>query len=425
MHLKPPLEPHLAKHGLEWSDVVPVLEEVESIDELKEAAADVGSFLEKLANASGPAAKKLAIMHLKPKLAPHLAKQGLEWADVVPVLEEVESIDELKEAVEYPMAFLDRVSKAGAESLGIAISASLHVLKVVPGGQGARNNVQTGDVISRVGSTNLSYDGSTQMDVEIGSLLNEARTRGEAFVRIEFNDGAKSAEFKVTSRLTAAMASGKSQIMHQKLTTTRRGSVENLAGKLEKNMALENAKESLPARQTINPTLEEESATVVGFASSTLATTASTRPTFAPADEDSSFHIEYRCPSPSEHMQQLLEEGVTVKEQREHERREAQRAPALDTDALAFSSVNTLFAKIAEESSSMIGQKADQDGTIPTSVVPMQAEAGAQLEPLPRDTLQSALSAAAVARTPAYGQDIGIDMDSSVVRQLARDLGLK
>jgi hypothetical protein len=132
-------------------------------------------------------------------------------------------------------------------------------------------------------------------------------------------------------------------------------------------------------------------------------------------------------------MQQLLEEGVTVKEQREHERREAQRAPALDTDALAFSSVNALFAEIAEESSSMIDQKTDQDGTIPTSVVPMQAEAAAQLEPLRTfqlepvqlDTLQSALSAAAVARTPAYGEDIGIDTDSSVVRQLARDLGLE
>ena len=288
------------------------------------------------------------------------------------------------------------------------------------------------------------------MDVEVGSLLNEARTRGEAFVRIEFNDGAKSAEFKVKSRLTAAMASGKSQIMHQKLTTTRRGSVKNLAEKFEKNMVSENAKESLPARQTSNPTLEEESATVVGFSSSTLATTASTRPTFTPADEDSGFHIEYRCPSPSEHMQQLLEEGVTVKEQRERERREAQRAQALDTDTLAFSSVNALFSEISEESSSMIGQKTGQDGTTPTSVVPMQAEAAAQLEPLPRDTLrhaeaaaqleplrtfqlepvqldtlQSALSAAAVARTPAYGEDIGIDTDSSVVRQLARDLGLE
>jgi hypothetical protein len=77
------------------------------------------------------------------------------------------------------------------------------------------------------------------------------------------------------------------------------------------------------------------------IAASSSCGTASTRPTFAPVDEDSGFHIEYRCPSPSEHMQQLLEEEMTVKEQREHERHEAaQRAPALDTDALVFSSVN-------------------------------------------------------------------------------------
>jgi hypothetical protein len=63
----------------------------------------------------------------------------------------------------------------------------------------------------------------------------------------------------------------------------------------------------------------------------------------------------------------------------------------------------------------------------------MQAEAAAQLEPLRTfqlepvqlDTLQSALAAAAVERTPAYGEDIGIDMDSSAVHQLARDLGLE
>jgi hypothetical protein len=320
--LRPVFEPRLKKHGLEWTDVVPVLEEVDSIDELKEAVADPSGFLERLLNAGGSAAKKLAIMHLKPKLVPHLAKQGLEWADVVPVLEEVDSIDELKEAICDPMAFLDRISKAGAESLGIVVSASLHVLKVVPGGQGARNNVQAGDIISRVGSTNFSYDGSTQMDVEVGSLLNEARTRGEASVRIEFNDGAKSAEFKIKSRLTAAMASGKSQIMHQKMKSMTRGSMK-----------------------------------------------------------------------------------------RDRSRR---RGRSMRGGSLEGQSKEGQMTKAAEEL-----------GKAPTSVVPMQAEAAAQLEPLSRERVQSALSAAAAGRTPAYGEDIGINMDSSVVRQLAHDLGVK
>ena len=37
----------------------------------------------------------------------HLMQQGLEWADVMPVLECVDSIGELKEAVNDPAGFLD------------------------------------------------------------------------------------------------------------------------------------------------------------------------------------------------------------------------------------------------------------------------------------------------------------------------------
>ena len=73
--------------------MVPALETIDSVGELKEAVADPEAFLARLADASGPAAKKLAIMHLKPKLEPHLRDQGLEWADVLPVLETVDSID--------------------------------------------------------------------------------------------------------------------------------------------------------------------------------------------------------------------------------------------------------------------------------------------------------------------------------------------
>jgi hypothetical protein len=72
------------------------------------------AFLERIAQASGPAAKKLAIMHLKPKLEPYLRKTGgLEWADVLPALEEVDSIDELQEAVADPAGFLERLASVG------------------------------------------------------------------------------------------------------------------------------------------------------------------------------------------------------------------------------------------------------------------------------------------------------------------------
>ena len=49
---------------------------------------------------------------IKSKLKPHLRKQALEWADVVPALEEIESIEELKAVVDDPVAFLARLAAA-------------------------------------------------------------------------------------------------------------------------------------------------------------------------------------------------------------------------------------------------------------------------------------------------------------------------
>ena len=144
-------------------------------------------------------------MHLKPPLEPHLTKHGLTWPDVVSVLEEVDSIDELKAAAEKPIAFLDRVSKAGAENLGITTSAGLLVLEVVPDGQGAQKGVQVGNLISHVGSTSLSNcngsdSESTRMDIKFGSLLSEARAAEVACVTIKFNGHKKG---RVQDEITA------------------------------------------------------------------------------------------------------------------------------------------------------------------------------------------------------------------------------
>jgi predicted protein tyrosine phosphatase len=111
--LRPKLEPYFAEKGLEWADVVPVLETIDSVEELRAAADDPEAFLEGVLRSSGPAAKKLAIMHLKPRLDPYLRARGLEWADVVPVLETIDSVEELRAAADDPEAFVDRVSRAG------------------------------------------------------------------------------------------------------------------------------------------------------------------------------------------------------------------------------------------------------------------------------------------------------------------------
>ena len=94
--------------------MVPALETIDSAEELKAAVEDPMAKLEEMADASKPLALKLAIMRLKPKLEPLLRKQGLEWADVVPVLESIDSVEELKAAVADPGAFAERLGSAGA-----------------------------------------------------------------------------------------------------------------------------------------------------------------------------------------------------------------------------------------------------------------------------------------------------------------------
>jgi hypothetical protein len=46
----------------------------------------------------------------EPVLKPHLSKLGLKWADIVPVLKEVDSLDELQAAIEDPEAFLSEIA---------------------------------------------------------------------------------------------------------------------------------------------------------------------------------------------------------------------------------------------------------------------------------------------------------------------------
>jgi surface protein len=97
MYLKPKLVPYLVNQGVEWADVVPVLEAIDSLEELEVVAKDPVAFFERIRTASGSAAKKLAIMPLKPKLVPYLVKQGVGRADVVLVLEAIDSLEELEE----------------------------------------------------------------------------------------------------------------------------------------------------------------------------------------------------------------------------------------------------------------------------------------------------------------------------------------
>ena len=77
-----------------------------------EALGDPEGFLEKLMEKGGPIAKKMLIAKMRPKAEPKLKRKGLVWEDVVPVLESIDSVEELKAAVTDPMAKLEEMADA-------------------------------------------------------------------------------------------------------------------------------------------------------------------------------------------------------------------------------------------------------------------------------------------------------------------------
>jgi len=67
------LEPKLESNGLEWDDVLPILEAIDTIDELREAMDNPEAFLEKmLSETVGPVARKVTLARLRRVLEPKL-----------------------------------------------------------------------------------------------------------------------------------------------------------------------------------------------------------------------------------------------------------------------------------------------------------------------------------------------------------------
>ncbi|CAE8611257.1 unnamed protein product, partial [Polarella glacialis] len=121
-HLRKPAEPYLQKQGLQWSDVAPLLEEV-AIDTLRDALRDPVGFFECLCllATSGTLALKLAIAKLRKPAEPYLQEQGLQWSDVAPVLEEVATMVMLRDALEDPVGFFDGLF-AASDTLALKLA---------------------------------------------------------------------------------------------------------------------------------------------------------------------------------------------------------------------------------------------------------------------------------------------------------------
>jgi hypothetical protein len=115
--LAPQLSPTASKKKSRWKCVEKLIvgDESFTFETVRDGMTNPMVFLEALL-------PKLALTQLQTKLEPLLQQQGLEWADVVPVLEDIDTVDELQAAVADPGAFLAKVAQASSPSVPSAFA---------------------------------------------------------------------------------------------------------------------------------------------------------------------------------------------------------------------------------------------------------------------------------------------------------------
>eukprot|EP00966_Prymnesium_polylepis_P160442 3709341-Prymnesium_polylepis.2 len=141
--MKPHLSKWLGKNGLNWADVQPALDLVDDTDALQRAIDDPEEFLDNLTTVSAAAGVKLAVVKLKPRLSRWLERHALEWTDVEPALDLVDSLDDLRHAIDFPEKFLDDLA---AESVAAGMKLTVVKLKPRLGRWMARYDLKWGDV---------------------------------------------------------------------------------------------------------------------------------------------------------------------------------------------------------------------------------------------------------------------------------------
>ena len=125
----------LSEGRLQWSDVEPLLEQVDSAEDLDKAIKDPKTFLEDfLAAAGGIVAVKILLPKLKSAFEPVLQGLGLTWEDVQPVFEMVDSRAELEEAKSNPKEFFKKLLKQGGPAIEkIKLKIAAHFAPLIKG----------------------------------------------------------------------------------------------------------------------------------------------------------------------------------------------------------------------------------------------------------------------------------------------------
>ena len=116
------VKPTVEARGLPWGAVEGQIEEIDSIAEVKAAINDPEAFLKRAVFALG---RDVLLEKLKKKLQPMVESRGLPWPIVEELLENIDSQEEVESMAEDPEAFLRMVADGGIQLMVFKVGTML------------------------------------------------------------------------------------------------------------------------------------------------------------------------------------------------------------------------------------------------------------------------------------------------------------
>eukprot|EP01052_Picozoa_sp_SAG31_P005638 SAG31_NODE_250_length_19098_cov_4.337123_8_plen_1277_part_00 len=110
--LKSKIEPLLRKENILWEDFISIAQNIGRIDPINEALSNPETFLDVLSTNEASTVTWIAVCRLRPAIEPIVAKSGIFWGDILPILATVDVVGQLEELVMDPSRFLANLASA-------------------------------------------------------------------------------------------------------------------------------------------------------------------------------------------------------------------------------------------------------------------------------------------------------------------------
>ena len=104
------MEPWLQQPGIAWDEELPILETIDTVAKIQQAIEDPEGFMQNLAAASRPEARKWALAKARPRMDSWLKIQGLAGEGVLPVLESIDTVVDIQQTIEDPEGFMQNLA---------------------------------------------------------------------------------------------------------------------------------------------------------------------------------------------------------------------------------------------------------------------------------------------------------------------------